>query len=50
MWTLKYEANDSMYKTGMTQGHREQICGFQGERGWKRNGLGDWVSYYIWTR
>ena len=27
-----------MYKTGMTQGHREQICGFQGvgemKEGW----------------
>ena len=35
-----------MYKTEMTQGHREQICGFQGERGWKKNGLGGWVSRY----
>ena len=40
MWSLKYNANDFIYK--QTHRHREQTCGSQGEEGLGRDGLGIW--------
>ena len=41
---LKYDTNETIYKTEQIYRDREQICGCQQNEGWRRNGLGVGVS------
>ena len=48
MWILKYDTNELIYITETDLQHREQTCGYQGEGGSRREGLGlaD-ANYYV---
>ena len=41
---LKYDTNETIYKTERIYRHREQTCGCQGNDGWGRNGFGVGIS------